>query len=782
MATFQGTLSAVGRAHVDLLSTVTFRGAGDAEGNAHTRMTFGGGDAVGRAYAAITNNVWFGGGFAGWTETRDPTFGIGIGAGAEGVYGLDLEANAHTNLIPSAIYRNNVLDAEGNAHTSLEPTVPPKLNLEANAYTNLIPSAILHDALDAEGNAHTTLIGGELHLGTLDAEGNAFTDMLGDVFKRGTLDAEGNAFTTLDGRVIQKNEGSAEGNAHTYMFADVFRPAVNPPLAGDGVDIADNTAFQFRVNSDLIDLTLVDSCFHVWNMNDLTVSYDGKELIFEEFTGIGSPTYQPEQEVTLDVDFGSGTATRIFSGKIKQRDHRGQNNNESVTYNAVDNFILANDITCLNSDALPRVVFTVGTTVTSVTTALTNVATTFTKNIAEAVQNLFDFNLTQLGSAGIPATIGFPGLEQFNTVLPETVSLENTGFASALSQVAAYQQGVKVIFDEAQQKWIFPNLLTVTTVLCNVASMNITELPYSVDTTDRFTAVLLYADTDDFLDEAIITKSETVNIGGNTGRIIRTEVSLTQKWLSELEDEWTILKAMAGTLGELEDENFFVFKRWSLPDNLIDPWPGTPVRVFQKVNFWGEIAWRPLNGKPNFRRREFISHYHAISRGNPLVEGDAFGPEEVKMAYYPLQFEFTFPTSTTSDGTPTSFVTSTLDLSEFPDSLRVPSSGWDGTAFDDYNVQREFVQIVNRTEVNTLNAQALLDSRKDVVISGNLPVDGDPVEQFVGLGFKVFVQHPTRSTGIESRPALVTEWNYTFGKRGKNSLSLTTDVQGLIRP
>jgi len=592
---------------------------------------------------------------------------------------------------------------------------------------------------------------------------------------------------------------SARGQAFTTGNISVTMPATNPPLAGDLVDIGNNAVFQLKVNGDLLDFTTVTSCFYAFNMIDLDVGYDGKQLRFEEFTGIGSATYGPEQPVTLEIDFSDGLGlTRLFTGKIKQRDHDGRNNNEAISYTAIDYLQLADDITAINSDGYPQIQFTNPTTTTSITEAfgtfvgslfeggLVSINEMAPKKIRDAISELFAFNGAQLSGAGIPTLIGAPGLEQFTGELPETVSLDAVGFASALINVANYQSGVKVLFDEKQQAWTFPNLNTVPTVLVDVASTNIPELPFSIDTSARFTAVHLYADiTDDNgLDDQLRDKSEIASLGGplGFGKIERSEVTLSPKWLKDLELKWTMFKALYSNPAQIEGQNYFVYRRYSIPAGAAEPGFGVEARAFAKYNQWGNVFWAPLEGLVYWDDREFIAAYPAVARGNPWHPGNSSPADEVKLAYLPGLVSYYAALSVAPNGDVSYSGSATLvPRGEFSDEIRVPPTGFEGTAFTDFGVAREFVQIVDRTEVTTENARAMLEIRKNAVVSGDVPIEGDPIPQLIGLGVKVLVQHPTKSTGIETFAAYVTNYSYEFGKRGQSTISLSTDISGLIR-
>lgn len=688
----------------------------------------------------------------------------------------------------------------------------------------------------AEGNAHTSASIAVNFSVTADALGEAFTQALnGQVFIDGT--AEGNAFTSADANLIVTTNGSAEGtattsasatvtlglsgtasctattscearkltvssaegNAYTTGSISVTLPAINPARAGDLVDIGNSSVFKLTVNGDLIDFSAPVGTYGGFNMGDLDISYNGKDLTFEEFTFIGSATYAPEQDVTLDIDFGDGVLRRLFTGKIKQRDHEGRNNREAVRYQAVDVLQLSDDLTAVGSTGYPQITYTVASTVTTVSSAYGTYVGSFyangsvpvygggTKKIKDAITELFAFNATQLSSVGITTNIGAPGLEQFTAELPETVALDGMGFGSALKRLAEYQTGVKVLYDEQQQAWTFPNILTSQTVIIDISSTNIPQLPYSMDTTDRFTAVRLYADLadDTGLDDLFKDKSDIASLGGplGFGRLERTEVSLSPKWLREREANWSMFTALYGNPATLEGQDYFVYRRYSIPAGTEPPAFGLEARAFAKYNYWGEVFWAPLHGYINFKRGEFIADYPAISFGNVWHPGNAFPASEVKLAYVPGTVQYTPASSITDAGTPVygTVATTFVSKSDFADQLRYPATGYEGTAYDFFGIEREYHMIVDPTEVTTLKAKALLDVRKDVVVSADIPIEGDPILQLMTLNVKARVQHQVRSTGIESLTPFVTQYSYRFGRRGESTVSLSTDISGLIR-
>lgn len=572
-------------------------------------------------------------------------------------------------------------------------------------------------------------------------------------------------------------------NANAVVNPAVYRNVTVPVLSGDQTDITSQAVFVLTVNNSPVNLGLT-SRFNLLNMR---FDYDGKSVSFTEVAtpGIGSPTWAPEQTVTIDLDFGAGL-TRYFTGKIRQRKANGVNANESIEYEAVGTQALANEVTVVNTDGRPELVFTVGSTLVSGSTDPTQI----TKTVREAIQDLFTVASSALGAAGIPATIGAPGLEQFNAFLPETLQLRNTGFYAALSQLAGLQPGIKAFWDDPSQKWVFPNLLDQPTLVLNVNSINLSELVYVHDTSDRYTAVKLYSDPNL---ESLIDGSNP----GLSGLVGPQRVTLEPLWDANLQGTWDIFLG-TGALGatDLSDDYSYVFRRFRIPQNVVDREDGTPIRVAQRVDTEGlyvdpatqatsavvvKSRYVKVAARVNFPRRTVVLDYPAISAGDPYQSGSCTPAPEVVLTYWPRGvFRYSFVSSVNSDGTvATTAVTQTSDF--YQQSLRYPNTGYIGTAFDLFGVQREKCEIVDRTELTTVNAMARLALLKDVRVEGELPIDGDPLQYAINLQSKVLVRHPSQDTGIASVPAMLTGYTYTFGRRGKNTLSLNTDVSGLVK-
>jgi len=687
---------------------------------------------------------------------------------------------------------------EGVADSQYRPeiTIPQTFAFEGEATMEWAYTKIFTFAL--EGEAESGFSGFVRRTAGFELEANADLEFNGVVKLFGEFGFEGNAQAQFNPNPPSSFQmvGEAEleftgrkktiftfpwvGKATFGLEEQLYRPVVNPPLAGDLINPADPNSLLFTVAGTPIDLGT--NCF--FNLDSLRISYDGKSLNFSEIATpeIGFPTFDPEDEVTLDFDFtGTGSMfQRIFTGKIKNRTHVGENNNEAIEYEALGFYQIANEITVLNTAGRPDIIFTAGTTVTTVTPFGAEIRQTFTIPIATAIQEVFERASPDLAAAGIPATIGNPGLEQFSGFISDTVRLNNVGFASAVQQLASGESGVKLYYDDASQTWQFHNLLTAPTNIVNVCSVNVESLNFDVSTQDRFTAIVLYTEQEDEQDNSILYQEEGLLESGL--QLQRAEISLRPLWLPELEDDWNLLTANQPNPFTLENEYTWVYRRWTF-DQDIDRLPGTPANLRAKIKYWGgEERWVPINGRLIENRRLFIARFHVFTRGDPYIPGDVIGPEEVTLTYYQRGGFFNNPSSVTtitSAGTSITIVT-TIPQQDLLTSVRFPTAGFTGTAFTQYGVERVLYETVSRDEVTIENAVGRLNLYKDVVVEGDVPIGGDPIEQFIELNAKVRVQHPTKKTGIESIDAFLTEYIYNFGKRGLSTLNLTSDTAGLL--
>lgn len=577
----------------------------------------------------------------------------------------------------------------------------------------------------------------------------------------------------------------ALSSAEIFAYLDQFRyQSVNPALSGASVPVTNQSRFLLTVNT-----TPVSLASPYYNMEELFISYDRKSLSFSEIAtpGIGHPTFSPEGNVKLQIDFNDGDGLiTYFTGQINRRTHEGVNHAEAIRYQAEGIHSLANRVTLLNTTGFPVVTFTIGTTVLTIVGS-TEIVTTFAKTVRNGVLELFTAMSSMLNANSISSDIYTPSLDLLNADVPETVTFTNVGFAAAIQQLVNFDKGKRLYWDDTIQKWTFVDLVKAPTIISRVESSQISNLTYDISTEGRFTAIRLMSN-ESGLDDNLRTGAETLVTPRGTFNLTLSEVTLEPKWNPVAAEIWSIWKVESDFQvgNEVTSDYWWPYRRWSIPNSVLEAFPGTPIRLyaeFQEVP--GDettTRWRKFNGKANFKYREVIANYPVLhDLSDPYIGGDKVsGPSSVKMAYYPRGAVVgTIISSVTTAGTEVS-VTTIVDDSLLLDQIRYPYEGYEGTAYDLFNVRREFIDLVSPTEITTANAEARLSLLKDVVINGDIPFAGDPIKSYMNLGAKVRVQHNVNQTGIASFDGYFMEFRYQFGRPGSNYVRLTTDNAAVI--
>ena len=594
------------------------------------------------------------------------------------------------------------------------------------------------------------------------------------------LKASANASSSSTAKSVRDKgflHASTEGTATHSASPLLFRKVVNPELMGDSVDITDSNVFKLTVGGNEVDLT--ETSF--FSMSDYTFDYNEKTLSFSEIATpeIGNPTFSLEDWVTLDIDFGDGFR-QYFSGQITTRTHRGENQDEAIEYQAAGVQRLANNVTVQNTTGDPFIEFTVGTTIISVHDNGTNVTTKLTKSVEEAVADMFTVMSSALQANSISSQINSKLLGNFEAQLPETVSFKNTGFFAALNDLVSYERGRKIIWDDVNQEWTFPNVFDAPILTTEINSTQIKNAIFDMTTEGRYTAVRLIADFNEDIDTAALNQDGQVeDKNGNTFTIERAEATLVNGWYGALETDWSYDRVHQDSATNFENLYYWVYRRYLLEDRLDPPhWPGTDITIKAKMKQPGGLArWEKVQGKINLGRGEVITKYPLYGRGNPYIPGDGVGPEEIKLVYYPISW--TAPVLD-DEGNETG-ATTTVDQSNFLDEIRHPDEGFEGTAYKDFGVQRELLELVSPPEVSRDTARRRLEALKDVIVEGSIPFGGDPIEQFMNLQGSMLLSHPSKTTGIESTPAIITGYTYNFGNPGESTVELSTDKSDYLR-
>jgi hypothetical protein len=529
------------------------------------------------------------------------------------------------------------------------------------------------------------------------------------------------------------------GSAEDFGQTEQARPNVtNPPQSGDLLDYTEPSDLLL-----LVDGTTVNFNSPEWNLEELQVSYDGKQLTFTE---IASPTlayarFKPNDPVELQMDFGNGLTT-YFRGKIRIREHRGSNNQDQVRYVAHGYQNVANDIVIKDNSGVPLVYFP-SQAITIIPTPGSSYVV-YGVPIWAALNDLFWRCTVELSSLGIPATIGDPGTWAFSGNLPSDVSLQNCGFVEGLKQLCAFEPSRKPFFDDTSGTWIFPDILNADIEDVVVSSVNAGELSYTLDLTNRFTRLQL------------VTAWE-----GTQGMAKKAAAVCTEAWDPELQYTWCLEFGASVDDPTLVGSGYWaVYRRWAIPDTINNRHPTAPTRVYAVFDFWSNAKWVPIAAQVDFNNKVLMTNVPIVHpKSNPYDPGWAWGPDMVVVTYY------------TKDSMPTGgwYI------------YTEPSSGYTGNAYTLFGLEQTRTEIVDAVALNTGNAMAKLAIGKDVVVSGTLTLEGDPIPEFINLQRRLRVSDSSRTTGLEDIPAVIMGYTYRFGKRGANQITMGTDKTGFVR-
>lgn len=513
-------------------------------------------------------------------------------------------------------------------------------------------------------------------------------------------------------------------------------PIVNPTYSGSTITFSNTSQCVLTVGSSVV--PLYDSRF---NLTRYSVTFEGKELSFTEIPtpDVSNPTYALEDSVSLQLDLGSGLVT-YFVGTLKKRQHQGRNREPLIEYVAVGQFQRANEVPLCGASGLPLYQKFNGTSI--LTISATQVV--YGGGVQTAITHIFTLNNTRLDAAGISSTIGTPGLSSISTLVnvPRDLSIQNQGFSAGLKQVCDYYPRVKPYYSDVQSAWVFVDLFSAPEVIVDVSSVNMPEHVYEMSVDGRYTAIYLVAPFDGRM--ALSSKGTAV---------------CTPAWDSAKEADWCVQLVGQSDPADPAGGYAAVYRKWTIPLEGADVDPHCPYRAYALFNYQGQTVYQVVQAQIDLQEGVIWAYSPVVIRGNAYHPGNAVGPDAVVFTWY------------------------SLDSVPFPSlaQIRVPTSGYEGTAYTKFGIERTKYELVDATQITGANAQAKLDLLKDVVISGELVLEGDPIAELMELNRRIYVTSSARTTGVESLSMLQMGYTYEFGKRGRNVISVTTDRSGLIR-
>lgn len=550
--------------------------------------------------------------------------------------------------------------------------------------------------------------------------------------------------------------------AVTYVWPVPF-PTDPTGVLGTNVSFDYSNQSQFQL---IVDGVTVDFSTSYFNMGDYSVTYDGKQLTFSE---IATPyparcTFRDLAPVTATIlytPYGStiGSQYVFFTGSIYGRKHVGINNQEAIEYTVKGTQRIAYDMQLLETDilgnTLPYVRYPVER-ISSVTSYDQGVPT-FTLQVSNApnsqiIRDFFTVMAPQLSAAGIPSTFGDPGPDTLQSYCPQDLIFRNMTFGEAIKKILELEPARKVFYDDLLGKWIFPSVTAGPIAQIPVNTANILENVYQEDLDGRYTAYRLISQF------SYPTKAK------------RTDLC-APNWDATLELDWTVEKAIGVTDPGTFNENYqWVYRRWSLPNSRGNRRPETPDRAYAEIDFGDNFQYVPVDAYIDYESGNLVTNVPVVIGGNP------HGLDAVDDGHGNIIYR------SSAIGPSAMYLTTWADTT-IPEYLvaRWPPTGYQGTAYSVAGLQREKFELCDLGNCTLFNAAAKLETVQDILISGEIPIDGDMILPLSNLFYRIRLTHPTKDTGLSTLSAYFTSYKYSFGKRGKQSLGLTTDRVSFVK-
>lgn len=501
----------------------------------------------------------------------------------------------------------------------------------------------------------------------------------------------------------------------------------------------------------------------VFQIGELTLSFDGgKTLTFNELNPVtyGVATHRLESWIRLRLNLGQGVQT-YFRGRIKGIEHVGENNKEQINYTVVGMQGLADEVEITGpfGDGYLIEELNIPTTIRHEGQDIPAVIPE-PKLLTDAIEKLFQLMTPSLTERGIPVNRNLSGISP-SVAIDSGIKISG-GFFSVLKELASRDPGVKPWFDDTDQTWKF--IRTVDTIIYQISIDDTVLKPHnwSEDSTDRYTAVVLFVGGD----------NTVVNFP-----VIAT--GLVPAWTAANQALWTYSKVTTNTNSltgedELTPEQK-VFREWFIPQQLGAIASGSPAKLHYKMpgplgaQKWGVAeaviaTSRQLSGSA-YPAGSQIPRPYAVIRttqplvlgGNPYVSGNSKGPTEVRCSYFTPQ------------------PIANLQW------IRCPASGFTGTAYTKYGIKRAKYISVPESELTAANAISMLRLYKDIKVSADLGFYGDPVEQMLrSLGGRIRLVHSVNTTGLEDHEAVIYGYTYNFGT-AIGTFNVTTDLSNFLR-
>jgi hypothetical protein len=509
----------------------------------------------------------------------------------------------------------------------------------------------------------------------------------------------------------------------------------------------------------------------IFELHDLDVSYDnGKTFTFKQLGPVsyGQPIYSLEEGVNVTLNLGFGVET-FFRGRIKKINHVGENNGEAIEYEAWGVPNLADEVDVLGpfGDGYYVGQFVLPTTIQIPSGDFVAGQIGEPVLLINAVQGFFTAMTNDLTAHGIPANVDLNNLDK--TVVMSLEKRLSGGFYNALKDLVSVDPGVKVWFDDTDQTWKFVRTMEAPVLTIDVQNSYLQAHNWQEDSSDRYTAVILYTSGENLHASIPVTTAGIVpgwdrtleplwSVAQNSKEFISTQTT-DKNELSPLEKvhrEFILTQPIGAVrTGTRAIINVHRNGRWhTVGAEFVAPQVGEPVTQKVRIGILpvGSIT---SSAQPYARVRADVP---VIAGGNPHIPGDAFG-------YF------------TNDIS----VTSYLPIS-IPDTFvaRYPESGYAGDAFVRYGIRREKLINVQFPELTLENAKVLHRLYSDIRMSCSLPIYGDPIRDLLRfMSGRISLVDIHGITGLESSNALITGYKYNFTE-DTGTIEISSDLTNFV--
>lgn len=524
--------------------------------------------------------------------------------------------------------------------------------------------------------------------------------------------------------------------------------------------------------------TVTQGCMYP---ESLSISYEGKALsLVENFVSSDAqPTYSLESVVDLELDFGDGLV-KYFHGKIKSFSREAGESEDRITYSAVSDMTLSNEIEATGDYGNGFLIGEINIPNTlTVGSSLVAVQSGAHPTMRQAVQALFNSAGPVLLANSISSTVDVAGIPA-DLYVDATTQISG-GFLNAIKTLLSAAPGIRPWYDETTETWMFYDVFQSPKVTISINTACVDSFEYTSSSEDRYTAIKLRAED------------------GIAGMSLNRVTNVQNGWEKAKEDVWALQKTAANEEEEFKavDETLEdVYRVFRLPMPPGAANQAVNVRIHYRINDkpGDQFAWHSVEAELEMRSGlDDDGKDGILSQSGPLV--NPAGPIPGQVGGYSIPNPYVVATAKVPivvSGNPyapgdavgpkygiavTYFTPTPIALSQ---NVRYPEVGYTGTAFTEFGLQREKIEVVPIGQATLANAYRKLLPLMNTKKSGSVSVFGNPIQELMNLNARLSLVHDSRVTGLEDGQVIVADYTYNF-EDASSSISFDNDFSRFIQ-